>query len=144
MTMTDISPAQLIADILATEDFIDAQSRRFKDFLRPHNEKVEALKIQLQDILLKLNEAKPGEHPKASIATGAGTAYLSTITSPSIVGDKTEYLDWVLEKWDERGSMLNIGAPLKAGLQDYMDANNGQLPPHIKTSSITRVNVRKA
>ena len=142
--MTDKPPTQLIAEILGLEDWIDAQTSKFGDFLKPHREQVEALKMQMHEQLLKLNEAKPGEHPKASIATGAGTAYLSTIVTPAIEGDKTNFLDWVLESWEDRGAMLQIGAPQKAAFQEYLDAHEGQLPPNTKVSSITRVNVRRS
>ena len=142
--MTDKPPAQLIAEILGLEDWIDAQTSKFGDFLKPHREQVEVLKMQIHEQLLKLNEAKPGEHPKASIATGAGTAYLSTIVTPTIEGDKTNFLDWVLESWEDRGAMLQIGAPQKAAFQEYLDAHEGQLPPNTKVSSITRVNVRRS
>ena len=97
---------------------------------------MEALKLTLQDLLLVTN--------LKSIRTDAGTAYLSTIVTPSIEGDKTEFLDWCLSEWDTRGAMLQIGAPQKTALQEYMDAHQGQLPPHVKTSSFTRVNVRRS
>jgi len=141
--MTD-SHASLISEILALDDWCDAQANKFNEFLKPHREKIEALKMQLHEQLLKLNEAKQGEHPRASISTDAGTAYLSTIVSPKIDGDKTQFLDWILDRWDERGAMLQIGAPQKNALQEYVDSNNGQLPPHVTTSSITRVNVRRS
>jgi hypothetical protein len=133
--MTDQTPAQLIAEILQLDTWIDTQSNRFSEFIKPHREKIEALKNQLQDLL---NKAQCN-----SFKTENGTAYLSTITSPSIDGDKTEFLDWVLDNWDERGAGLQIGAPQKAWLTEYMDSHDGQLPPHVKTSSITRVNVRR-
>jgi hypothetical protein len=140
----DQTPAQLISEIITLGDWIDAQQKRFDEHVKPQREQVEALKMKLHEHLLKLNEAKEGEHPRASLSTAAGTAYLSTIISPSIDGDKTEFLDWCLDSWDERGAMLQIGNPQKAALQEYMDSNNGALPPHVKTSSITRVNIRRS
>ena len=134
--MTDPTPASLIAEILKLDDWMDQQSKRFNDFLKPHREQLEALKMQLQDYLNK-NEGK-------SFKCDAGTAYLSTIVTPSIDGDKTRFLDWVLEQWDERGAMLQIGAPQKAALQEYQDANYGALPPSVKTSSFTRLNLRRS
>ena len=138
------SAATLISEILQLDDWMDAQSAKFNEYLKPHKEKIEALKMQLHEQLLKLNEAKEGEHPRASIATSAGTAYLSTIVSPKIEGDKTAFLDWVLDSWEDRGAMLQIGAPQKNALQEYMDSHQGQLPPNVTTSSITRVNVRRS
>lgn len=142
--MSDKSPGSLIAEILQLDDWVDSQMHKVNEFLKPHREKIEALKMQLHEQLLKLNEAKDGEHPKASISTSAGTAYLSTVVTPSIDGDKTNFLDWCLEQWDERGAMLQIGAPQKAALQEYQDGHNGQLPPHVKVSSLTRVNIRRS
>lgn len=142
--MADTPPAALIAEIIQLDDWIDAQSSKFNEFLKPHRETIEALKMQLHEQLLKLNEAKDGEHPKASISTGAGTAYLSTIVTPSIDGDKTNWLDWVLEDWENRGAGLQIGAPQKAWLQEWQDAHQGQLPPLVKISSLTRVNIRRS
>lgn len=137
------TPADLIRDILALDDWMDAQRKKFDAYLKPHAEQIEAWKTELHRILLALNSAKEGEHPKASIATGSGTAYLSTIVTPSIDGDKADWLDWVCDNWDERGAMLQIGAPQKTALQEYQDSHDGKLPPHVKTSSITRVNIRK-
>ena len=134
--MTDVSPSGLISQILELNDWMDAEQKRFDVHLRPQRERLETLKNQLQDYL--------NQTGGKSFKCEHGTAYLSTVTTPSIDGEKTDFLDWVLDDWDHRGAMLNIGAPLKAGLQDYQDANNGQLPPMIKTSSITRVNVRRS
>jgi len=134
--MTDRTPASLIAEILQLDDWVDVQAQKFNDFIKPHREQIEAWKIELQDML---NKAQCN-----SFKTENGTAYLSTIVTPSIEGDKTEFLDWCLSEWDTRGAMLQIGAPQKTALQEYMDAHQGQLPPHVKTSSFTRVNVRRS
>ena len=133
--MTD-TPAELIAEILKLDDYIDIQLKRFNDYMRPHRESLEAMKLKLQDFL---NTSQMN-----SIKTEHGTAYLSTIVTPSIDGDKTQFLDWCEEDWDNRGAMIQIGAPQKAALQEWQDANNGQLPPHVKTSSIIRLNVRRS
>ena len=134
--MTDQTPAQLIAEILTLDTWIDTQSNKFSEFMKPHREQIEALKNRLQGML---NQAQCN-----SFKTENGTAYLSTITSPSIEGDKTAFLDWVLDNWDLHGAMLQIGAPQKAAFQEYIDSHDGQLPPHTKTSSIIRVNVRRS
>lgn len=133
--MADPTPANLIAEILQLDTWIDTQVNRFNEYIKPHREKIEAMKNQLQDML---NQAQCN-----SFKTENGTAYLSTIVSPAIDGDKTAFLDWCLDDWDSRGAMLQIGAPQKAALQEYCDANEGRLPPNVKTSSITRINVRR-
>lgn len=134
--MTDQTPAVLIAEILQLDDWIDAQTTRFNEHMKPHREKIEALKNQVQDYL--------NNSGGKSFKCEHGTAYLSTIVSPSIDGDKTVFLDWCLDDWDHRGAMLQIGAPQKTALQEYMDAHQGQLPPAVKTSSMTRLNVRRS
>ena len=141
--MNDRTPASLIAEILQLDGWIDQQRAKFDEFLKPHREQVEALKNKLQEFLLA-NAKQEGGHPKASFSCNEGTAYLSTIVTPSIEGDKTEFLDWCLSEWDTRSAMLQIGAPQKTALQEYQDANNGTLPPMIKISSFTRVNVRRS
>lgn len=134
--MSDQTPASLIAEILQLDDWIDAQTARFNEWIKPHREKIEALKNQVQDYL--------NNSGGKSFKCEHGTAYLSTIVSPSIDGDKTVFLDWCLEDWDRRGAMLQIGAPQKTALQEFMDAHQGQLPPSVKTSAITRLNVRRS
>ena len=134
--MTDSTPAALIAEVLVLEAHIDVQKKKFGEYLRPFNEEVEAKKNMILDML---NKAQCN-----SFKTENGTAYLSTIVTPSIDGDKTEWLDWVCEDWDKRGAMLQIGAPQKDALQEFMDSNNGALPPQVKTSAFTRVNIRRS
>jgi hypothetical protein len=136
-------PAELIAQILELDAWCDVQKKKFDAHMLPHREQIEAWKNQLQEYLLN-NADRTHEHPKASFACDAGTAYLSTIVTPSIDGDKTHFLDWIEENWDERGAMLQIGAPQKAALEEWRDAHQGQLPPHVKISSLTRVNVRRS
>ncbi len=141
--MTDKTPSQLIAEILQLESWIDAQRAKFDEFVRPHREQVEALKSKLQEFLLA-NAKTEGGHPKASFSCNDGTAYLSTTTSYSIDGDRTNFLDWILEDWDHRGDMLAIGNPYVNPIRAYMDSNEGKLPPFLKSSSITRCNVKRS
>ncbi len=139
--MNDRTPASLIAEILQLDGWIDQQRAKFDEFLKPHREQIEALKNKLQEFLLA-NAKQEGGHPKASFSCNEGTAYLSTTTSYSIDGDKTVFLDWILENWDDRGDMLAIGSPYVNPVRAYMDSNEGHLPPHLKSSSITRCNVK--
>ena len=131
--MTDLT--SLVEERQQLRAFLETQEKAFQDYAKPYREKIEQLDAQLT--------ATMTEQGLKSFKTDAGTAILTTTITPKIT-DKEKYLDWVLEDWDHRGSMLNIGAPLKEGLTEYMDANEGRLPPNIETSSITRFSIRKA
>lgn len=138
------SPAELIAEIIKLGDWIAAESKRFSEHMKPYGDRVNALKAELQTYLLTQSSAKPNEDPKASFSCSEGTAYLSTIRSYSIDGDKTKFLDWIEEDWDNRGDMLNIGAPYVDPVREWAETHEGSLPPHLKISAITKCNVRRS
>lgn len=138
--MTDA--ASLIAEYNQIEDHLAQQSKLFAEYRKIYDEKLNAIRNQLLEMLNALNSGKP-EGKRASLSTEHGTAYLSTIVSPKII-DKEKYLDFVLDDWDARGAMLQIGAPQKDALRDYMDSHDGALPPHVEVSSFTRVNIRRS
>lgn len=138
--MTDLpdNANTLITDVLRLEDWIDAENKRFGEHLKPVKARVEELRNKLFELLSK----QGGE----SIKTDAGTAYKSTIVTPSIE-DREKYLDFVLDEanWEAHGNaLMQLGAPNKATLKEYQDTHEGQLPPGVKTSSFTRVNVRRS
>jgi hypothetical protein len=129
-----MTPAELIAAYLKLDAWVDSERERFETHMKPLQEQLEAIKTQLQAFML--------EEKTNSIKTDDGTAYLSTIVSPTIEGDKLDFVEWAFEHHQE--AMVQIGAPQKAALQDYLDANGGVLPPMVRTSSITRVNIRRS
>lgn len=131
--MVDI--AALVAEHQQIKTHLEAQEKLFSDYKKPYNERIE----QIQGAIT----AAMTEQGIKSFKTDTGTAILSTIVTPKIL-DKEKYLDWVLEDWDNRGAMLQIGAPQKNALDEFMDANEGRLPPNIETSSILRFSIRKA
>lgn len=137
------SAAELIARHNALDDHVKAQSKAFSEYLKPTKTEMELIESRLQEMLLALNQNQPDTKKRASLSTDAGTAYLSTIVTPKL-SDKTAFLDWVLEDWDHRGAMLQIGAPQKDALTEYTDANGGALPPAVETSSFTRINIRRS
>ena len=81
-----------------------------------------------------------------SIKTDFGTPILSEITTAKIKGDEREaYIDMCLEHWDEfGGEMMQIGAPKADAVRAYMDAHEGQVPPHVEISTMLRFSIRKA
>lgn len=133
------TPAELIAEYHANKLWLKQATDRFAEMCKPRLERQQQIEGALHEQLLALNNgALDGK--RASFSTEAGTAYLSTIVTPRIV-DKEKWLDWVLEDWDNRGPMLAIGNPVKAGFDEYVGEHK-QNPPFTETSSITRVNIR--
>ncbi len=136
------TPADLIKEHNTLDDYCTAESKRFTEHLKPAVERKKQIEALLQEQLLALNGGDP-TGKKGSISTEHGTAYLSTIMTPKIT-DKEKYLDFVLENWDARGAMLQIGAPQKDAVREYMDSNDGREPPFVKIENFTRVNIRRS
>lgn len=136
-----MSNDELITEHRKIGDHVTTQTKQFNEYLKPIRERENWIEKQLFIRLAELNKGKP-EGKRASISTDAGTAYLSTITTPKVT-DKTRWLDWVLEDWDNRGGMLAIGAPVKEAFNGYID-EVGSAPPFVEVSTFTRVNVRRS
>lgn len=131
--MTDI--AALVSEHQQIKAHLEAQEKIFSEYKKPYNAQLELIQAQIT--------ATMTEQGIKSFKTDTGTAILSTIVAPKVI-DKEKFLDFVLEDWDNRGAMLQIGAPQKDALQEYMDTHNGALPPSVETSSIVRFSIRKA
>lgn len=131
--MTDISA--LVTEHQQIKTHLEAQQKIFTTYCKPYNERIEQIQAAIT--------ASMTEQGIKSFKTDTGTAILSTIVTPNIL-DREKYLDWVLDDWDSRGAMLQIGNPQKDALNDYMDSHEGALPPNIETSSILRFSIRKA
>jgi hypothetical protein len=131
--MTDI--AALVLEYQQIKAAHEADAAKFSAHWKPALEKMNDLATQIQ--------ATMTEQGIKSFKTDSGTAILSTITTPKVL-DKEQYLDWVLANWDQYGAMLQIGAPQKDALQEYMDANENRLPPAIDVSTFVRFSIRKA
>ena len=131
--MTDI--ASLVLEYQQLKAAHEADHKKFNDHWKPALEKLDKLAQTIQGAMT--------EQGIKSFKCDTGTAILSTIVTPKIL-DREKYLDWVLANWDEYGAMLQLGAPQKAALQEYMDANNNTLPPAIDVDTFTRFSIRKA
>ena len=129
-----MNAAELVAEALRLKEHLETEARKFEASIKPLTEQLEQVKNQLQ--------AEMNRQGCKSIKTENGTAHISTIVSPSFAdGDKVAFLDWCLEDWDTRGAMLQIGVPQKSALKEWIEANGGELPPHVTTSVFTRVNI---
>ena len=131
--MPDI--ASLVLEYQQLKASHEADQKKFNDHWKPALEKLDKLAQTIQGAMT--------EQGIKSFKTDTGTAILSTITTPKIL-DKEKFLDFVLENWDAYGAMLQIGAPQKDALQEYMDANENRLPPAVDVTLFTRFSIRKA
>lgn len=128
--------AELVERYFKLDNHISEQQNKFKEYLKPFAEEIEAIKSKLLGML--------NEQGIENIRTDHGTAYKSIIDTPKIENHEA-YLDWCLEFWDAIGSeMLQIGAPKKDAVRQYMEANGGHLPPNVSMTSFTRLNIRRS
>ena len=131
--MTDI--ASLVLEYQQLKASHEADQDKFNEHWKPALEKLNKIATDIQGAMT--------EQGIKSFKTDTGTAILSTIVTPKIL-DKEKFLDFVLEDWDNRGAMLQISAPQKDALQEYMDANENRLPPAVDVSTFVRFSIRKA
>ena len=134
--MTDI--AALVAERQQIRAHLDHQTKMFGEYCRPYNTQIEQLDAKIT--------AHMTEQGIKSFKTDTGTAILSEITTAKIKPDERDaYIDMCLDHWDEfGGEMLQIGAPKADAVRSYMDAHEGQLPPHIAIDKFLRFSIRKA
>ncbi len=128
--------ADLIAEHTKLDDWCAAETKRFGEHLAPHKKRMDAIKATLLEML---NEQKTN-----SMSTDNGTAYISTITTPKVI-DRDKYLDFVNENWDDIGNeLLQVGAPQKDALKQYLEDHQNQPPPGIDVSYFNRLNIRRS
>ena len=131
-----ISAADLIKEHTTLDDWIAAETKRFGEHLAPTKKRCDEIK----GILLGMMH----EQKQNSMSTDNGTAYISTITTPKVI-DRDKYLDFVNENWESIGNeLLQVGAPQKDALKQYLEDNKNQPPPGIEVNYFNRVNIRRS
>jgi hypothetical protein len=126
----------LVREYIKWDDWLKKQQETFDEKCgKPATEAMAKLKDQMLELM---NQQKTDKFP-----TKFGTCYKSNIMNLT-VQDREKLLDFCNENWDAIGSeMLMINAK-KDAVKEYMENNNGKLPPGVKTEFITRVNVRRS
>lgn len=134
--MTDI--AALVIEHQQIKAAHELDLKKFNEHWKPAIQRIE----QIQALIT----AAMTEQRIKSFKTDTGTAILSEINSAKIKQDERDaYIDFCLDNWDEiGGEMLQIMAPKAEAVRNYMDAHEGQLPPHIEMSTVLRFSIRKA
>lgn len=147
------SDEDLTRDYFALDDWLEAETKRFGEHVKPTKLMLEAIK---DEFLRRLNERKAD-----STKTDVGTAYKSSILNIQISPEGVPYtvttqdgvevkvgrdalLDFALDNWEEIGNDLLIISAQKEAVRRYMDEHNGQPPPGLKTSFMVRVNIRRS
>jgi hypothetical protein len=139
-TPSPLTAEELLREHFTIADYIAGEEKRFAEFLQPYRERDNILRAQMQDKLNNLGV----DSERRSIRTDFGTIYNSTVTTPKIV-DREKYLDLVLDNYETWGNgMLQLRAPNKESVDNFIRENNGQLPDGVEISSILHLNIRRA
>lgn len=133
------TPAELIAEHNKIRAHLKAQDDLYAKYKETYTARQQAIESELHKMLLELNGGDPSH--KASFSTDAGTAYLSTIETPSLDAEsKNSFLDWIEEDWEARAQLLTIGTPPIAEVRSWRDTHNA-LPPYVTVKPFIRLNI---
>lgn len=150
-----IKPAELIAEFHLLKAHAEEQSKKFSEYLKPTNTRMEEIRQLLHGKAL---------HDKVNgFPTDAGTAYLSTIVTHKIDPESSytsqegrtstgreALLDWLLDYWDDYGSegmQLNVSKDIiEKWMSDKRDDPqwNDKPPPGLKLDSFKRINIKQS
>ncbi len=150
-TLQTQSDEDLTKQYFALDDWLEAETKRFGEHVKPTKLMLEAIK---DEFLRRLNERKAD-----STKTDVGTAYKSTIMNIAISPEGAPYqvdgvlepkvgrdalLDFCLDHWEEIGNDLLIINAQKDSVKRWMEEHSGQAPPGLKISHFTRINIRRS
>lgn len=148
-----VKPAELIAEFHLLKAHAEEQSKKFSEYLKPTNTRMEEIR--------QLLHGKALHEGVNAFSTDNGTAYLSRIVTHKI-DPESEYtnvegrvsrgrdalLDWLLDNWDDYGSegmILNVSKDI---IQKWLDDNrddpewNDKSVPGIKLDTLVRLNIK--
>lgn len=120
----------LVAEYRATRDNVKTIEAAVAEKLKPLKERLAKIEAQFLD---ELNRTGAN-----SINTNSGTAYRSTRTSYT-VDDPESFRQWVAK--NNRPEFFE-NRPSKEAVEEWLK-NGNALPPGVKVSSFTTVNIRK-
>jgi hypothetical protein len=129
--VTDLA---LVEENHKIEDLIKAAQAKFNEWAEPHKARLK----EIEDELFKRLSDRGADSTK----TDAGTAYISNLASVKI--EKPDLLfDFAADNWEAYGSEIKLSIGIKA-VRQFMDDNNGQLPPGISLSKYARLNINRS
>jgi len=148
-----VKPAELIAEFHLLKAHAEEQSKKFSEYLKPTNTRIEEIR--------QLLHGKALHEGVNAFSTDNGTAYLSRIVTHKIDPEsaytsqegrtstgREALLDWLLDYWDDYGSEgMQLGVS-KDIVQKWMDDHrddpqwNGREPPGLKLDVLVRCNIK--
>lgn len=133
-----VNIASLVEEHQKIRTAYEADEKRFSEHWKKARERMAQIQAEIT--------AAMTEQGVKSVKTDVGTAILSERTSAKIKADERDaFIDMCLDHWDEfGGEMLQIGAPKADAVRAYMDAHQGQTPPHVEISTMLTFSIRKA
>lgn len=133
MTANGFTDLQLVEKYVWLRELVRVKKKAYDDIVKPY---VAGMEVIEQALLARLIE-RGADNTK----TEAGTAYKQTILNVKIE-DQEKYLDFVLNT-DEGRPMLQLAAPQKDAVREFVDKNNAP-PPGVGISYYTNLNVKKS
>lgn len=146
--MSEPTAEELIAEHVKVNDWLKSEQKRFDEYTKTYRLKLEEIEGKLMAMLSAL-----GGGTKKNLSTDAGTAYVSTIMTPTVDVEAPDYkgakgrdalLDFALDHWEDIGNELLMIRPQKDAVDRWMQEHNGQPPPGIKVSYFARLNIRRS
>jgi hypothetical protein len=114
---------------------IEAQTKRFDDYIKSFRQNVEEIDNQL---LAWLNSNKLDK-----FSCDDGTVYKSHIMNIKIE-NREALFDLIADTWEEWGNEALLINAQKDAVKRWMDEHEGKPPAGVTTGWITRVNVRRS
>ena len=124
--------AEMIKKYLEIKDYIEREQKAFDEKTEPYTKAMSTIANHLLEVL----NTQGGQ----SIKTDFGTAYKATSMAAKVV-DREEFYNFV---FDHRAHNYLTAAVSKDAVKEFMEINNGLLPPGIEISNFTKVNIRRS
>ena len=124
--------ADMIGQYIQCRDWIEASDKAHAESQKTVRERMTLLEAAVAE---KINELG-GE----SVKTEQGTAYRSTLMATK-VADRDTFMRFV---FDGKRENFLTSAVSKDAVKEYLEENNGQLPPGIDVTYIFKTNFRRS
>ena len=129
-----VTDNDLIAENHKLEDQIKAGMAKFNEWAAPLKARIKEIE---DDIFARLVTRGAD-----STKTDAGTAYISRLATVKIESSE-KLFDFAADHWDAYGDEVKVVIS-KAGVDKYMEDNNGELPPGVSLSKFSKLNIRRS
>src|SRR5437762_1484813 len=156
LDFSKVKPAELIAEFHLLKAHTEEQSKKFSEYLKPTNTRMEEIR--------QLLHGKALHEGVNAFSTDSGTAYLSRIVTHKIDPDasytsqetgristgREALLDWMLDNWDDYGSegmQLGVSKDIaQKWMDDHKDdpAWNDKPVPGLKFDTLVRLNIKQS